>query len=142
MKIVLDTNVLLVSISQRSRLHWVFDALLKGHYTLCVTTDILDEYAEIIEDHMGIFAADNTLGVLENLPNVAYITTYFKYPFLNDPDDNKFVECAIAANAQFLVTHDRDFNLLKDIPFPKVEVINTDVFHEKLFGFALSKAKI
>ena len=73
MKVVLDTNVLLVSISQRSRLHWIFDALLKGRYTLCVTTEILAEYAEIIEQHMGITAADNTLGTLENLKNIELI---------------------------------------------------------------------
>ena len=47
-KVVLDTNVLLVSISERSRLHWVFSSLLEGKYVLCVTTDILSEYAEII----------------------------------------------------------------------------------------------
>ena len=133
MKVVLDTNVLLVSISQRSRLHWIFDALLKGRYSLCVTTDILDEYAEIIEQHMGIVAAENTLGTLENLPNIDLITTYFKFPFLKDPDDNKFVECAIAANARFIVSHDRDFNVLKDIAFPKVRVIDSDIFYQELF---------
>ena len=50
MKVVLDTNVLLVSISQRSRLHWIFDALLKGRYSLCVTTDILLEYEEKLDE--------------------------------------------------------------------------------------------
>ena len=133
MKVVLDTNVLLVSISQRSRLHWIFDALLKGRYSLCVTTDILDEYAEIIEQHMGIVAAENTLGTLENLTNIDLITTYFKFPFLKDADDNKFVECAIAANARFIVSHDRDFNVLKDIAFPKVRVIDSDIFYQELF---------
>ena len=133
MKVVLDTNVLLVSISQRSRLHWIFDALLKGRYTLCVTTEILAEYAEIIEQHMGITAADNTLGTLENLKNIELITTYFRFPFLKDPDDNKFVECAIAANAHFIVSHDRGFNMLKTISFPKVNVIDTVAFYQELF---------
>ncbi len=53
MNIVLDTNVLLVSISTRSSSNWVFQQLVEGGYTLSVTTDILDEYAEIIEQHMG-----------------------------------------------------------------------------------------
>jgi uncharacterized protein len=133
MKVVLDTNVFLVCISKRSKLHWVFDALLKGRYTLCVTTDILAEYAEIIESHMGLLAADNALGALENLPNIDFITTYFRFPFLNDPDDNKFVECAIAANARFIVSHDSDFKVLKTINFPKVEVIDTNAFYKELF---------
>lgn len=45
-KIVLDTNVFLVSISSKSKLHWIFNRLLNGEYILCVTTDILLEYSE------------------------------------------------------------------------------------------------
>lgn len=127
-KVVLDTNVLLVSISSKSKLHWIFTSLLEGKYTLCVTTDILAEYAEIIELHMGILASESALGVLENLPNVEYITNYFKFNLLKDEDDNKFVDCCISANANFIVTHDSDFNILKKIVFPKVSIKNTSAF--------------
>ena len=65
LRAVLDTNVLLVSISDRSRLHWIFKKLLDGEYEICVTTDILAEYAEIIEKHMGVEASESTMGVLE-----------------------------------------------------------------------------
>ena len=127
-KIVLDTNVLLVSISNRSRLHWVFQGLLNGNYTLCVTTDILAEYAEIIDQHMGVLASESVLGVIENLPNVELITTYYKFHLLKDEDDNKFVDCAIAANAHFIVSHDKDFKLLKPNEFPFIQVIDTNIF--------------
>ena len=43
-------------------------------------------------------------------------------------DDNKFVDCAIAANAKCIVSEDNHFNVLKFIPFPKVEVIGIDDF--------------
>lgn len=124
-KIVLDTNVLLVSISTKSKLHWIFKNLLEGNYILCLTTDILAEYAEIIELQMGSLASESALGVLENLPNVEFITNYYKFNLLKDPDDNKFVDCAISSNADFIVTHDSDFNILKKIEFPKVTIINT-----------------
>lgn len=132
MKIILDTNVLLVSISTKSRLHWIFEGLLNQNFTLCLTTDILVEYAEIIEQQMGIDASQNALGVLENLPNVEQITNYFKFDLLKDKDDNKFVDCAIASNADFIVTHDTDFDILKSIDFPKVRVINTLQFKKIL----------
>lgn len=45
-----------------------------------------------------------------------------------DPDDNKFVDCAIAANARFIVTEDHHFNVLKDITFPSVAVVSIDDF--------------
>ena len=127
-KVVLDTNVLLVSISDRSRLHWIFQKLLSKQYILCITTDILAEYAEIIERHMGHKASEEALSLISNLRNVVFITTYYKFRLLKDEDDDKFVDCAIAANASFIVSHDSDFKILEQIDFPKVEVIDTYTF--------------
>jgi uncharacterized protein len=131
-KVVLDTNVLLVSLSTKSKLHWVFKDLVEGKYILCVTSDILMEYAEIIGQKMGGYASENILGVLDNLPNIERINTYFKFELLRDEDDNKFVNCALASNADFIVTHDKDFDVLKKIDFPKVIVINAEQFKQVL----------
>lgn len=131
-KVVLDTNVLLVSISKRSKLHWVFRALLDEKYELCVTTETLNEYAEIIEQHMGQEASESTMGTIENLSNVSFVTSYYRFRLLKDEDDNKFVDCAIAANASFIVSHDTDFNMLRSIDFPSVNVINTESFRKVL----------
>ena len=131
-KVVLDTNVLLVSISERSRLHWIFKELLKKQYELYVTTDILNEYAEIIEQHMGSETSESTMGVIENLSNIHFITKYYQFQLLKDEDDDKFVDCAIAANADFIVSHDRDFNVLKSIDFPKVKEIKAEEFKTEL----------
>lgn len=46
MKIVLDTNILLVSFSSKSPLNWIWKSLLQNRFTLCATTDILLEYEE------------------------------------------------------------------------------------------------
>lgn len=92
----------------------------------------LAEYAEIIEQHMGMDTSESILGVIENLSNVEFITTYYRFRLLKDEDDDKFVDCAIAANANYIVSHDKDFRVLKRIDFPKVIVINTDVFKEEL----------
>jgi uncharacterized protein len=81
---------------------------------------------------MGVLASENVLGVLENLKNVELITNYYKFNLLKDEDDNKFVDCAIASNADFIVTHDTDFNLLKKIDFPKVDLLNTTEFKDLL----------
>ncbi len=99
---------------------------------LCVTTEILAEYAEIIERHMGVGASENVLGALENLPNVEFVTTYFRFNLMRDEDDNKFVDCAVASNASFIVSHDRDFKVLEKVDFPKVKVIDTDTFKKVL----------
>ena len=44
------------------------------------------------------------------------------------PDDNKFVDCAIIANAKYIVTQDHHFDVLKNIEFPKVDVVNIQTF--------------
>jgi putative PIN family toxin of toxin-antitoxin system len=133
MRIVLDTTVLLVSFFSKSAFRWVFDAFLDEEITLCVTTDILIEYEEIIGKHMGAKIANTVLQLIENAPNVELITRYFKWNLITeDPDDNKFVDCAIAANAKYLVSNDKHFRVLKNIDFPKVSLLTVQELQEKL----------
>ncbi len=44
MKVVVDTNIMLVSVAATSKYHATFQALLQGQYTLCLTNEILNEY--------------------------------------------------------------------------------------------------
>jgi putative PIN family toxin of toxin-antitoxin system len=128
-KIVIDTNILWVAISRHSKTHWVISELIKGTFVLCVTSDILDEYEEIISQKLGSETATSIMEFLDNLPNVEYITKYYRWELIEqDYDDNKFSDCAIACNAHYLATNDRHFNILKSIAFPKVNVINVDEF--------------
>lgn len=131
MKIVLDTNVLLVSLGKKSEFRVIFESFLQEDIILCVTTDILIEYEEIIADHLGSVIASNVLQLIENAPNVKWITKYFKWNLVTaDPDDNKFVDCAIASDAKFLVSDDKHFMVLKKIPFPKVDLLKAEEFVE------------
>jgi uncharacterized protein len=133
MRVVIDTNILLVSVSDRSPYHLIFKSFVEGKYSLCITTEILDEYAEILSTYSSQFLTNNTLEVIENALNSVFITRYFAFDLIKiDPDDNKFVDCAIASNADFIVTNDGHFKVLKDIPFPKVNVISIDDFIEIL----------
>jgi len=74
MRIVLDTNVLLVSISPRSPFRWIFDAFLEEKFTLCVTTEILAEYEEIIARESNPEMASLALQLIENAVNTKLIT--------------------------------------------------------------------
>ncbi|MCF8245586.1 MAG: putative toxin-antitoxin system toxin component, PIN family [Saprospiraceae bacterium] len=126
MKIVLDTNSLLVSVSSRSPYYPIYKALRNKEYELVVTTDILLEYEEIIGEEMGALAAEDVLNFMSFASNVQKITAWYLWDLIkNDPDDNKFSDAAIAANADFLVSDDRHFRVLKKIPFPKLVVIRT-----------------
>lgn len=81
---------------------------------------------------MGADISESVMGVFDNLRNIEFVTKYFQFRLLKDEDDDKFVDCAIAANADYIVSHDKDFNVLKTISFPKVKVINTEAFKKDL----------
>jgi uncharacterized protein len=133
MRIVLDTNILLVSISPRSAFRWLFDAFLEEKFILCVTTEILAEYEEILARESNRELASLALQLIENAVNTEFTTRYYKWNLIQaDPDDNKFVDCAVAANAHFLVTEDKHFKQLDKIPFPKINVVNVEKFKKEI----------
>ena len=95
-----------------------------------MTTEILDEYAEIFESKYNFDAAELILDILIESPNVVFIKEYFFWELIKvDPDDNKFVDCALMANADFIITEDNHFSVLKSIPFPKISVLSLTEFH-------------
>jgi uncharacterized protein len=133
LKIVLDTNVFLVSISPKFKYYWIFEKLQNDEYELIVSNEILTEYAEKINQKFGISLAESSLDFMLLFPNVQLVNPFFKWELIsNDADDNKFVDCAIVGNADYIVTHDKHFNVLKNIDFPKVKIITTDEFNKLL----------
>lgn len=132
-RVVLDTNVLLVSISSKSNDHWIFQKLLQEEFFLVISNDILSEYEEVISRKYSVEVARDVVRALLFLPNVIKSDIYYKWSLIKtDEDDNKFVDCAVASNADFIVTNDRHFNALKTIDFPFIEIMDISGFKEKL----------
>ena len=124
MRIVLDTNSLIQSISPKSVYHDVWLSVLTGRNTLCVSNEILEEYAEILNRLAGEKTADLVLNTIIECKNVVFLTPYYHFNLITaDPDDNKFVDCAIQANARYIVTNDHHYDVLRQIEFPKVGII-------------------
>lgn len=127
--IVLDTNCLIMAISARSDYFAIWQDFLDRKYNLCISNDILEEYVEVIGRNINPSFAETICYVILNSPNIVFVDPTYSFELIqNDIDDNKFVDCAIVSNAQFIVSNDRHFNALKYIPFPKVEVINIDQY--------------
>lgn len=133
MRIVIDTNQLLTCFSACSKTHWLWQAFKNKQFELCVTTEILDEYAEIFERKYNFEIAELVLDILLESPNVILIKKYFFWELIKtDLDDNKFVDCALMANADCIVTEDKHFNILKEIPFPHINILNLEEFKFKM----------
>ena len=131
--VVLDTNCLLQSLSQRSQYYKVWEDFVMGRYVLCVSNEILEEYEEIISSHMSSLAARIAVETILRANNVVRVDAQFRFNLITaDIDDNKCVDCAIIANADYIVSEDSHFNVLKSIPFPRVEVKRLREFYEEL----------
>jgi len=129
MRIVLDTNCLLVALLKQSHHRWLWDGFRQGKFTLCYSTEILQEYEEILTRFYSQEFADFAVETLLSSPNIIQTIPYYRWNLITaDPDDNKFVDCALNVNADYVVTNDKHFNVLKDIDFPKIEVIDIETF--------------
>ena len=131
--IVLDTNCLLASLSRNQEEYIIWRSLQEGRFNLCVTNEILDEYVEVLQRNISHTIAENVMFLLLNLDNLIFVDTYFKFNLITaDPYDNKFVDCAIAANAEYIVTNDKHFKELEIVDFPRVKHISIDEFVTRL----------
>jgi uncharacterized protein len=136
LRIVIDTNILVRAVSGRSLSSKILDALFNQQFTLCVSTDILLEYEEILTRIYDASTAELVIAALLVLPNVTRTEIFYDLRLIAaDADDDKFVNCAFASNAHFIVTDDRHFKVLKKIKFPAFKVLSYENFKELLDTF-------
>lgn len=129
MTVVLDCNILVMCLTSKSPYHIIYQSLVRGNFNIAVSTEILLEYEEVIQVKYGINTASAFVSLLNELPNVHYVTPHFKWELVtNDPDDNKYCDCAIAGKASHIVTEDKHFAILKDVSFPPLAIFSIDEF--------------
>ncbi len=84
----------------------------------------IDEYEEVLGSRTNPRIAEVVVNAILEAPELKKVEPTFFYHLITvDPDDNKFVDCAICGNTELLVTNDSHFNILKTIDFPKVKII-------------------
>lgn len=128
-KAVLDTNILIAIIGRKSPFRWIFDCLLEGKIVLYVSNEILLEDREVLEEKNGVEVAENVTNLITVHPLTERIEIYYNFHLIQeDEDDNKYVDCAITANAICIVSNDAHFQILKKIPFPKVTILTLQEF--------------
>jgi putative PIN family toxin of toxin-antitoxin system len=129
MKVVLDTNCLIAAAPRGAYPGWFWAAFREERFVLCLTTEIIEEYDEILSRLYGTARASLIIDELSSAPNVEQVTVYYRMRLIRyDPDDDKFSDCAFAANADYLITHDHHFNVLRPLFFPRINVIKLKDF--------------
>lgn len=77
--------------------------------------------------------AHNVVEAIARLHTTIFQETYFHFGLIEqDTDDNKFVDCAVAADAEFIVSNDAHFDILRNVDWPKVNVITIKEFIAQL----------
>lgn len=117
MTVVIDTNALLTVLSLRHPHGRILDAWLDAKFSWALSNEILAEYEEILQPRIGAARWQDFLLLLElgaglnNNPICSQPNFRFGV-IIHDPDDNKFVDCAITANADWILTQDKHFEVL------------------------------
>ena len=123
-RIVLDTNCLLAVLPSQSPYHNVLTDFIEGQLELCVSNEILSEYEEVLSIKTNPAFAEAIIKTLINKRNLIRITPTWRFRLIeSDPDDNKFVDCAICGQSELIVSNDKHFDILKSINFPYVKVM-------------------
>jgi len=117
MRVCLDTNTLLQIFGRTQPFRPIKDAMARGRIELAVSTAILLEYEETITRLSGRTRWQEVeqflIAAFQLHANILFIDPQFRFHLISsDPDDNKFVDCAIAAQADYIITSDHDFDVL------------------------------
>lgn len=117
MTIVIDTNVMLPLFSANSRHGEIVRALVNGQLIWAVSQSVMSEYEEIITERSGRYRWQQVQRVMSLLnsthDNILWVSPAYQFQVIrDDPDDNKFIDCAITAAADYVITEDGHFQAL------------------------------
>lgn len=132
---VIDTNVLLSSIAKLGETRWLYNSFANEEFCWVFSNEILTEYTEMLCWKYTERTAEIVTSVLLIAENTRRFEPTYKYQLIEiDPDDNKFVDCAIGTNVDCLVTADKHILELRKIQglFPPVPILNPIEFRRLL----------
>lgn len=114
MRVVIDTSIFIASLWE-GRSRTVVELWKKGKITLCVSEAILKEYLDIIPRfNMLKKEAEELLSLFKARKNIKMVTPSKRFKVIKeDPADNKFLECAIEAKAEYIISADKHLRNLR-----------------------------
>ncbi len=122
MKVVLDTNVLISAIMFGGKSREILAMGISGKIKIAVSQDILKELAEVLvgkKFRVSVAVVQQTIHELSEIAELVIITDKINV-IKNDPDDDRILECAVSAKADYIVSGDNDLLNLKN--FKKIKI--------------------
>lgn len=119
MKVVLDTNVVVSRFISRSGAPArIYEFWQQRRFDVLVTADILNEYEEVLSrpaiQRRTNLTGDDVIALIAEISSLAIAVAPKRFVFgvSRDPDDDVFLECALAGSADYIVTGDRHLLVL------------------------------
>ena len=108
MRVVIDTNVIVSGLNFPGNERLVLELALRGRFELCLSPFILEEAAGVLGRKFD-WAEERSSQALRVMGDAATVIEPPRLPEVIDGDhaDNRILECAVAASADYLVTGDR-----------------------------------
>jgi len=132
LRVVLDTNVLISAILFGGKPRQILEKAIRREIRLCISEPILDEFRGVLRRSKFDYSPKMIQAILTELTGVADFVnpsrTIDAVP--EDPADNRILECAVEAEANYIVTGDS--HLLKLSRYRNIEIVNAVAFLEKL----------
>ena len=130
MRIVLDTNVFISGIFFTGPPYQILKAWKDKTIQIVLSEEILAEYQRVGEELSSKYSEIDIVPIIDLLTIYGEVveTKDLSVSICEDPDDNKFIECAISSNCKLIVSGDR--HLLKISGFQEIEVLKPREFIE------------
>jgi uncharacterized protein len=130
MRVVVDTNIFVSSFFGGNPRR-IIDLWKNGSIILCLTRPIVEEYIEVLQ-RLGLKQEKELQELLDLFAKGFNSVFSAKTPVLKvvaaDPDDDKFIECAVALKARSIVSGDKELLSVKD--YMGIKVLNAKAFLE------------
>jgi putative PIN family toxin of toxin-antitoxin system len=132
LRVVLDTNVLISAILFGGKPRQILEKAIRGEIRLCISEPILEELKGVLQRSKFDYSPEMIQFILTELTSIADFMNPSKTinVVLEDPEDNRILECAVEAEANYIVTG--DFHLLRLSRYRNVEVLNAVAFLENI----------
>jgi len=132
LKVVLDTNVLISAILFGGKPRQILEKAIRGEIRLCLSEPILEELKGVLQRPKFNYSPEMIQVILTELSGISDFVNVSKMidVVVEDPEDNRVLECTVEAKANYIVTGDS--HLLKLSRYQNIEIVNTVAFLEKL----------
>lgn len=127
-KAILDTNVLISGIFWKGVPFEILKAWQKHRFRLVISLPILYEYHRVLDEmskKRPILVLSSILQVIELQSEMVEPVSFAK-TVCDDPDDDKFLEAALAANADYVVSGDAALLSIKN--YHRIQIVKPALF--------------